>query len=178
MARWKLITSHYLAVENNHWEYVETDRSSGKQLRKRLDVPMQLDCDDPACWNVTYRNQRGEVIAGEIIVAHRTGAEHADDIIFLGEPTPDMLPIDDEAKVLTKSFEKKWNAKPDEERPYGQLLVEQHQVEMAKVQAAANVVKIEGMAEIMKTMSEMLAQNQVLMQNLVAGKSGHIERRV
>jgi hypothetical protein len=178
MARWKLITSHYLAVENNYWEYVEIDRSSGKQLRKRLDVPLQLDIDDPTCWNVTYRNQRGEVIAGEVVVARRTGAEHADDIIFVGEPTPDMLPLDDEAKVITKSFEKKWKAAPDEERPYGQLLVEQHQTEMAKVQAEANVVKIEGMAEIIKTMTEMLGQNQALMNQIVANKTGTIERRI
>ena len=156
MARWKLLTAHYLAVENNFWEETETDRTSGKQLRKRHAVPMQLDINDPACWNIQHRNQRGEVVDGEIVVAHKTGAEKSGDIIFLGEPTPDMLPLDDEAKTISKGFEKKWKAAPDEDRPYGQLLVEQHQVEMAKVQAEANVVKIEGMGELLATMTQLM----------------------
>lgn len=174
MARWRLSTSHYLNVENNEWEYNETDRSSGKQIRTRLKVPLQLDIDDPSCWNVTFRNPRGEIFAGEIIVAHRTGEEHKDDIIFVGDPTPDMIPIDDEATALSKTFLKRWGAAPNEDISFGQRMIEASQEEMAKLKSQENVVKVEGMAEIMKAMTEMLAQNQALMAQLVAVKT---ERR-
>jgi hypothetical protein len=177
MARWRLSTSHYLSVENNEWEYNETDRSSGKQIRTRLKVPLQLDIDDPACWNVQYRNQRGEIVAGEIVVAHSNTEHKADDILFIGDPTPDMIPLDDEAKAISKTFEKRWGAAPNEDISYGQKMIEASQAEMAKVQAAANVVKIEGMAEIMKTMTDMLAMNQAMMAQMVANQP-KVDRRV
>jgi hypothetical protein len=176
MARWRLSTSHYLSVENNEWEYNETDRSSGKQIRTRLKVPLQLDIDDPNCWNVTFRNPRGEIIAGEVIVAHRTGAERADDIIFVGDPTPDMIPLDDEAKTISKSFEKRWGAAPNEDISYGQKMIEASQAEMARLKAESNVVKIEGMAEIMSAMTAMLQQNQQMMANLIQAQKS--DRRV
>lgn len=170
MARWRLSTSHYLSVENNEWEYNETDRSSGKQIRTRLKVPLQLDIDDPNCWNITYRNPRGEVVAGEVIVAH-SGKEHLkDDILFVGDPTPDMIPIDDEAKAISKTFEKRWGAAPNEDISYGQKMIEASQDEMAKLKAEANVVKIEGMAEIIKSMTDMMAMNQQMMAQLLQDK--------
>jgi len=176
MARWRLSTSHYLSVENNEWEYNETDRATGKQLRTRIKVPLQLDINDPNCWNVTFRNPRGEIVAGEVIVAHRTDASHADDIIFAGDPTPDMIPLDDEAKAVSAKFAKRWGTTPNEDISFGQKVIEGLQDEQAKAQAQANVVKIEGMAEIMKTMSDMLAQNQQLIMTLAATKT--VERRV
>jgi len=176
MARWRLSTSHYLSVENNEWEYNETDRATGKQIRTRLKVPLQLDVDDPNCWNVQYRNPRGEVVAGEIIVARRTGEEHKDDIIFIGDPTPDMIPVDDEAKSVSATFAKRWGMAPNADMSFGQHVMESFQAEQARIQSEANVVKIEGMAEIMKTMTDMLAMNQKLMATLLQGKTA--ERRV
>jgi hypothetical protein len=176
MARWQLSTSHYLSVENNEWEYNETDRGTGKQLRTRIKVPLYLDINDQNCWNVQYRNPRGEVISGEVIVARRTGEEHKDDIIFVGDPTPDMIPLDDEAKAISETFSKRWGTAPNVDMSYGQHVIEGFQAEQARIQSEANIVKIEGMAEIMKTMSDMLAQNQQLIMALAATKIP--ERRV
>lgn len=177
MARWRLSTSHYLTVEGNEWEYNETDRASGKQLRKRLPVPMLLEINDPNCWNVTYRNPRGEVINGEIIVAYRTGTELSDDIIFTGTPTPDMIPLDDEAKDISASYEKTWKAAPDEEMSYGQKIVERNLDAMAEAKSKEQTVKIEGLSEIMTTMTEMMKMNQAMMANLIAAQSQPQPRR-
>ena len=43
MARWKLMTAHYLNVAGTKWEYQEVSRVTGKQIRMQLPVPMYLD---------------------------------------------------------------------------------------------------------------------------------------
>src|SRR5712664_1979266 len=76
MARWRLITGHYLNVlidgSPAEWEYKETDRNTGKQARRIFPVPVLLDPNDPADHNHP----------GEIIVCHE-GAGDRRDIIFL-----------------------------------------------------------------------------------------------
>ena len=41
MARWKLMTPHYLNVEGETWEYTENDRQTGRQ-RVQFPVPASL----------------------------------------------------------------------------------------------------------------------------------------
>src|SRR5581483_11681993 len=103
MPRWRLITKHYLNCtingERTEWEYEETNRDSGKRNRKRFQVPCFLDPDNPG--DQTPPN------SGVIYVAHE-GSERPHDIVFFGDPTPDMEPMDDEAEAISKSLEAKW----------------------------------------------------------------------
>lgn len=103
MARWRLRGPHYLNIlepdtgEPTKWEYSETDRTTGKARRKTYDVPQLLDPKDPNCCNYPE----------EIIVCHKDLGEPRD-IVFFGEPTPDMEPYDEEAETISASLQAKW----------------------------------------------------------------------
>lgn len=99
MARWKLMQKHYIKVPGTTWEYRETG-NTGRQVRKVLEVPMYLDPDDPADQN--YKAD------GLIIIAHSEDDRYPKDIIFIGDPTPDMIPLDTEAKEITARFQEAW----------------------------------------------------------------------
>ena len=43
MARWKLMTPHYLNVDGEEWEYQETDRQTGRPRGTKFRVPRLLD---------------------------------------------------------------------------------------------------------------------------------------
>lgn len=86
MARWKLTADHYLNSPGTEWEYKETDRTTGKQGRKVFEVPLYVE--------------EGS------IVCHGVG--QGGDITFLGDPTPDMEPLDDEARAISNSFRATW----------------------------------------------------------------------
>lgn len=103
MARWRLMNPHYLNIldpdtgEPTKWEYSETDRVSGKARRKTYHVPQLLDPKDPSLCNSE----------GEIIVCHE-GKGTSRDIIFFGEPTPEMEPMDEEAEAISAKLMHKW----------------------------------------------------------------------
>jgi len=101
MARWRLITGHYLNVlldgKPAEWEYKETDRTTGKQGRKVFPVPMLMDPNDPADHNYP----------GEIIVCHEGKGERRD-IVFFGDPTPDMEPYDEEGEAISTALAAQW----------------------------------------------------------------------
>lgn len=97
MARWSLRNTHYLNVPGNEWLHEETDRETGRRNRKMYIVPQLLD---PA-------NPQDQNYPGEVIVCHEGKGERKD-IVFEGEPTPDMEALDDEAKAISASLEDKW----------------------------------------------------------------------
>ena len=98
MARWKLTAPHYLSVPDTEWEFVETDTGSGKQVRHRYVVPMYLDPKDPSdC------NRQGEIV----VCWKNKGAQG--DLVFVGEPTPEIEPLDDEAREISDSHRHKWS---------------------------------------------------------------------
>lgn len=99
MARWRLIQKHYLNVPGTEWEYRETNAETGKQVRKIFPVPAYLDPDDRSDWN--YRDE------GIIVVCDGNGAKPKD-IIFVGSPTPDMVPLDDEAEAISAQYADVW----------------------------------------------------------------------
>lgn len=111
MARWKLMNSHYLNILDpdtgapTEWQYSETDRTTGKARRKTYHVPQLLDPKDPTLCNAD----------GEIIVCQE-GKGLPRDIVFFGEPTPDMEPMDEEAETISESLKSKW-AHPIETLP-------------------------------------------------------------
>lgn len=114
MARWKLLQKHYLNVPGTTWEYKERTYS-GRMFKKNIPCPLLLDPDDATDCNYnageTPRSdadiRRGD--PGEIIVAYSEGAKPKD-IIFIGDPTPDMVPLDEEAKEISASLLSKWGA--------------------------------------------------------------------
>lgn len=172
MARWKLVASHYLTVEGTAWESIEVDQMSGKQIRKRYPVPLQLDIADPTLWNDNIvRNPRGEVLGGDIVVAHKDGEHNANDYLFTGNPTPDMFPLDEEAKAASAKLTEGWKMAPDEELSYGRRLVDRVQEEQAAIEAKESTVKVEGLSEILGGMSELLKQNAALIATLTSAKS-------
>lgn len=107
MARWRLMTAHYIRTKaadgspGSEWEYKETDRTTGKQARKVYAVPTLLNPEDGADHNYP----------GEIVVCYEGKGQHRD-IIFLGQPTPEMEPLDDEAKAISDKLRPSWGEHP------------------------------------------------------------------
>lgn len=155
MARWKLMTAHYLAVPNEEWEYTENDRTTGRPKRVKFPVPRLLDINDPVCWTNRWGNKDNE--EGEIIVCWE-GKGEKNDITFIGDPTPDMVPVDDEAKEISAKFEARWQNKPESYGDYSQSLIDRFQVEMADIKAKP--VEIPGLAELTKAIGDLVSQNQ------------------
>lgn len=108
MARWRLRNPHYLNILNpktgrsTEWEYQETDQFSGETDRQVFAVPKLLDTADPKCFNYP-----GQIIVCLADVEGKKRGEPAD-IVFFGEPTPEMQPFDEEAEQISASMQGKW----------------------------------------------------------------------
>src|SRR5215472_1027240 len=101
MARWRLTEAHYLYTNpDTIWERVETDTETGRQVRKQYVVPAyfhhEIECD----W--TDKGKKAVIVCNGHNPKRR-------DIIFIGDPTPGMLPLDEEAEAITAKLKHKWN---------------------------------------------------------------------
>ena len=155
MARWKILVAHYLmTADPAEWEYAETNRTTGRPMRKKFTIPRYVDPRDPADWTNRWGNNKDNE-EGECIVC-LPGKGQEKDIEFLGDPTPDMIPLDEEAKSLSASFEARWRYKPaTSEGNYSQALVDNFQAEMSKFEAVATKpVQVEGITELVAAMHE------------------------
>lgn len=160
MARWKLMTAHYLNTPGEEWEYTENDRTTGRPKRMKYPVPRLLDTKDPACWTNRWGNKDNE--EGEIIVCWQGKGENSD-IVFFGDPTPDMVPVDDEAREISASFEGRWQAQPENMAgDYSQSLVDKFQMEAAEAQAKP--VEVPGLSELTQAIGALVQQNQKLVE--------------
>lgn len=143
MARFKLTAAHYLNIPGNDWEYKEVDRTTGKEKRHLRPVPTYLHPEDPSTWNyITERLPNGQIADGSIIVSTKEDSNFPKDLIFIGAPTMDMEPLDDEAKVLIAELQGKWKHPIDslpgnfaEQLP----MLWQQQIENAKQAVAPNI---------------------------------------
>lgn len=154
MARWKLGSSHYLnTVQSEQWEYIEEGRIKGP-LRKRFNVPRFLNILDPKCYTRVWGPTND--LEGEIIVC-LPGRGDPSDIEFLGDPTPEMFPIDDEAKAISAKLEPHWKYKPDSEILFSQSLVESMQDQAAAKQAAPQQVEVAGLADLVAAIGGLVA---------------------
>lgn len=170
MARWQLTEPHYLNVPGNKWELEIKNRTNGRSERKQFPVPMHLDPNIEGDWN--YQDRLGNnIIDGKIIVAWATG-EHEDlDIIFVGSPTPGMLPLDDEARAETAKYSWTPTQGLDEQsqaNSFSQQLLIQFTEELKGV--AANAPMDPGMAEFMKTMAAMMQQQTAILAQLAGAR--------
>ncbi len=183
MARWRLTADHYLNVPDNVWEYEETSRESGKRKREVLPVPLLISLLDP-----NFHNFDGDVVVCHEGKGEREGKSKGD-IVFLGNPTPDMEPLDEEAEALTASLRPRWEH-PIDTLPANGGMTQQEQVflEMiTKAMAGAQAVSVpntgvsaEAFAELQKQMAALAEQNATLMARLNASPTPGTEpvRRV
>jgi hypothetical protein len=154
MARWKLMTAHYLNVPGEQWEYQETDRKTGRMLRTQMPVPRLLDPRDPSNWTNRWGNKDNE--EGEIVVCLK-GKGDTHDIVFEGDPTPDMIPVDEEAIAINASFAERWRYKPEAATDnFSQSLIDRIQMEMAP---KATPAPIEGLGELVTAIKALVESN-------------------
>lgn len=160
--RFKLRGPHYLNVPGTEWEQEEKSQATGKVLRKRYEVPMLLDPANPADCNRD----------GECIVSMDGHEAERGDIIFLGDPTPDMEPLDKEAIALVESIKHKW-VHPIESLSgtYGETLQQLFEREIAKLQSATGAKPDQVISEMQKQINALTAQLTAFM---TAGKSGDV----
>lgn len=107
MAIWKLTEPHYLNVPGTEWEQVTTDRITQRPVRKKFPVPLHLDPRIESDWNYDAeceRPARQGDMDGSIVVANKAHPKYPRAYIFVGDPTPGMLPLDDEAKEISGKF--------------------------------------------------------------------------
>jgi hypothetical protein len=156
MARWKLMTAHYLNVPGEQWEYMENDRRTGRPQRTKFDVPRLLDPKDPTCWTNRWGSKDNE--DGEVIVCWE-GKGDSHDIAFFGDPTPDMVPVDDEAKEISAKFEVRWNSRPEDSAgDYSQSLIDRFQIQMAE--ASSKPVEVPGLNELVAAINGLVKTNE------------------
>lgn len=170
MARWRLAAPHYLNTGDTKWEYSEVDRSTGRPKRTQFDVPRLLNPEDPGDWNYVYsKDGFGKPESGEIVVAQ--GEHEARDYIFEGEVTPDMVPLDDEAKKISEASAHKWKYKADRlSGTYADEMIKDLTDQVNEVRAKTANAPAEGMTELLTAMTAMMKQNQEMMAALVAAK--------
>src|SRR6266702_3700395 len=131
MARWKLATAHYLNCPDTEWEHNETDLITGKALRKRYVVPKYLNPVDPGDCNRD----------GDCVVCYE-GKGLPRDHVFLGDPTPDMIPLDEEAENISATYQERWAYKPDTtEANFSQSIID-------RWNAKPEPVQVEGLPEL------------------------------
>lgn len=172
MARWKLAAPHYLMLaEPEQWEHRETDRNTGRPKIFKFNVPTLLDPTDHTRWTQRFSQGDGVVTFGDgMIVVCQPGKGQAGDIEFMGDPTPDMVPMDDEAKALSAKFADKWKH-PIDSLPgsYADQVMLDLQAEVNKLRATqtqASTGQIEGLAELMAAMTTVMKQNAELIAKL------------
>lgn len=174
MARWKLLTPHYLMIEGVTWQYKEVDRMTGKLKTQTFKVPHLLDPIDPTAWNYVFGRDNGEIIVC------LPGKGEARDIEFFdsnggpGTPTPDMFPVDDEAKAISAKLEEGWKHPIESlSGTYSNHLLAGLHEEIAKVQSqsAPATTTVEGLSELLAAMTTMMKQNQQMLDAMVSAKA-------
>ncbi len=170
MARWKLTEPHYLSVPSERWEHTTTDSRTGKPVRKMFRVPKHLDPRLEDDWNVRINGMDGEI---HVCYEGKDDPRYPDRaIVFEGNPTPGMLPLDDEAKEISGKFSWIPTQGIDEESQrhsfyakLGDTLIDQ----MTELKVAREEASNPGMDKFMETMLAMMTQNQQILAAL-AGK--------
>jgi len=123
---WRLRNAHYLNIINadgsaNEWEHKEVSRESGRSVRKIFTVPALLDPE-----TIVFR------LDEETTVPRSPRGEEY--IQFLGDPTPEMEPLNDAAEAISASLAKRWEH-PIDTLPVNGGMSTEEQVFMQKMMA-------------------------------------------
>lgn len=167
MARWRLTESHYLNCPNTNWRRTEIS-NDGEAVEHNYNVPRLLDINDPRCHTDK---------ANQLVIVCYEGKGQPGDRVFVGDPTPGMQPLDEEARAISAEFEGRWQH-PIESLPNG-LGPELIRDLERQIQAIGATQKPSGMIpnqavskdefETLKNqMAELMAQNQKLVEQLTA----------
>lgn len=175
MARWKLVTPHYLHLTEGgaEWEYKEINRQTGRPKSTKFKVPTLLDPTDPTCWNHQVGRDDG------MVVVTNGGSSQPNDYIFSGSPTPDMVPMDEEAEKITAAMEKKWNITTTELKAgYSDKLVQdfESEIQKLKTEIQPQVAKVEGMDALVTALTAVMKQNEAIITTLLANQAQPAEQ--
>lgn len=171
MARWRLAAAHYINTNDTVWEYSEVDRTTGRPKRTQFPVPRLLNPEDPGDWNHVYsKDGFGKPDTGEIIIAQ--GDHEAKDYVFEGAVTPDMVPLDDEARKISAASAHKWKYKAENlNGTYADEMMKDLTEAVEDIRAKTGApAQSEGMTELLTAMAAMMKQNQDMMAVLFASK--------
>lgn len=173
MARWRLAAAHYINATGEHaatWEYKENNRTTGRPKATKFEVPLLLDPENPADWNHVYsKDGFGKPDTGEIIVAQ--GAHEPRDVVFVGDPTPDMVPLDAEAEAISAKHAHKWKyATETLSGSYADEMIKDLTAEVNDIRSKTAAAPIEGMTELLTGIAAMMKQNQDMLA-LIAGNA-------
>lgn len=171
MARWKLTEPHYLFLEEpTRWEYIEIERVTGRPKRTQFVVPRYLQPLDPADWTVTRLKNED----GDIVLCNGTNPGPGD-LIYKGDPTPGMFPLDDEAKEISAKFSWTPTQGLDDSsqqesfsnKLLGGLIDKLSAAQQATTEAQQRQAAPEELKDLLKAMTAMMQQNQQIIQKLV-----------
>jgi hypothetical protein len=170
MARWRLSTAHYLNVEGVSWQYSETDQFSGRAVMKKFPVPSYFDPRFKEYWN--YRDMLGKERVGardeegSVVVCDGNNPGPYD-VIFRGDPTPDMLPLDAEAEAISASYADRWKHRGEDLiiHDYSQSLLNDLYQQLADAQTSRPT---EDITELVSTMTQVMQQNTQILEKLAS----------
>lgn len=176
MARWKLREAHYIHAMRDgtrpEWVYKEINRANGREIQKKFPVPMHLDPKIEVDW--THRDHPHD--DGYIVVALEGTSDAHDIIIERKSVTPGMEPLDDEAREITKQVMAGVvpieGGSPD--ATYSENLLDKFIMQLAEASStagAAQAQQVQGLGEVLKAMTAMMEQNQLILQALVAQRA-------
>lgn len=176
MARFELKEKHCLRVPGNEWEREEVDPISQKPIRKRYQVDQYLDPENIADCN--YRDPP------RIIVSTKFDPAWPRDIIFEGQATIDMTPLDPEAEAMVEKAKAKFN---DPMRNFDVNMSEKlllgFQAQIGELQARINSGQGPAPQQVpisvpddtrVQALEAELAEMKVLLQGLVAKESEEV----
>jgi hypothetical protein len=168
MARWKLTEPHYLSVPSERWEHTTNDARTGKPVRKMYKVPKHLDPRIEDDWNVRING-----MDGEIHVCYE-GKGFPTDIVFEGNPTPGMLPLDEEARDISAQFSWTPTEGIDEEsqrKSFYARLSDTMINQLTDLKATtAMTPQTQGLDKLLEAMAALMAQNQQIL-TMLLGKA-------
>ena len=95
MARWKLNAPHYLPIEGTFYEQKAVS-NTGRPVTEKWPCHLYLDPNDP-----TQTNAEDEATGERIVVVGTK--PYKKDFVLAKEivPSPDMIPLDDEAAAIS-----------------------------------------------------------------------------
>ena len=183
MARWRLSEPHYLNVPGGKWEQKEIDRATGKLAVKTYAVPTHLDAKIEDDWNYTDKRPDPDLDDNNstgIIVCHE-GKGKPRDIVFVGHPTPGMIPLDAEARELSSKLSKVLGFDPfaaslDDNATYSNHVLNKAAALFGEASAKSSesngeIVSMQKqLNETMAMMASLMAENQKLLAQVVSSR--------